>query len=437
MDTLIIWGLAALLILLFVGPYVRRMRRQEARNRQKRENTEAAGLNEPPSLHPHIDPEICLGSGACVKACPEGDILGLIEGRAALIHASRCVGHGECAAACPVGAITLVFGTAKRGVDIPHVKGDFETNIPGLYIAGELGGMGLIRNAIRQGRQAVEGIAAQLPTLPPASADYDLLIIGAGPAGIAASLTALQQKLRFRTIEQESPGGAARHYPRQKIVMTEPMELPLYGKFQHRQIAKEELIDLWDKVMARTGLQIHTGERALDVQCQDGLFKIATTQGEYSARRVVLAIGRRGTPRKLGVPGEAHAKVAYQLLEPEHFSHSHILVVGGGNSALEAAWALACQGRDNQVTLVHRGQAFDRARPENRERLQVLVEAGKLAIRFETVVREIREKEVLLNTAGQEQSLPNDQVFIFAGGELPTDFLQKLGVSIERKFGEA
>lgn len=435
MDSLIIWGVAALLLLIFVGPYVRRVRRREARNLRKREMAEAAGLNEPPSLHPLIDPEICLGSGACVSACPEGDVLGLIAGRAALIHASRCVGHGQCAAACPVGAITLVFGTARRGVDIPHVKGGFETNVPGLYIVGELGGMGLIRNAIRQGRQAVEGIAAQAAAT--GNAELDLLIIGAGPAGIAASLTALQRKLRFRTIEQEEPGGAARHYPRQKVVMTEPMDLPLYGKVKRYQIAKEELIELWAKVMARTGLQIHTGERALDVQRQDGFFRITTSQGEYTSHRVVLAIGRRGTPRKLGVPGEKLAKVAYHLLEPERFNDSQILVVGGGNSALEAAWALACQGRNNQVVLAHRGQAFDRARPENRERLQAQCEAGKVQIHFNTVVREIREQEVFLESEGQERALPNDQVFIFAGGELPTEFLHKLGVSIERKFGEA
>lgn len=434
MDSLIILGVAALLLLIFVGPYVRRVRRREQRNLAKREMAEAAGLNEPPSLHPYIDPEICLGSGACVAACPEGDILGLIKGRAALIHASRCVGHGQCAAACPVGAITLVFGTARRGVDIPHVKGDFETNVPGLYIVGELGGMGLIRNAIRQGRQAVKGIAAQPAAA--GNAEFDLFIIGAGPAGIAASLTALQHQLRFRTIEQEEPGGAMRHYPRQKVVMTEPMDIPLYGKFSYHQIAKEELIALWQQVVAKAGLQIHSGERAFDVQRQNGFFKITTTRGEYTSNRVVLAIGRRGTPRKLGVPGEKLAKVAYHLLEPERFSNSRILVVGGGNSALEAAWALACQGRDNQVTLVHRGQAFDRARPENRQRLQEQIEAGKVQVHFNTVIREIREHEVVLDSEGQEQVLPNDCVFIFAGGELPTEFLYKLGVSIERKFGE-
>lgn len=434
MDSLIILGVAALLLLIFVGPYVRKVRRREERNLRKQEMAEAAGLNEPPSLHPRIDPDICLGSGACVTACPEGDILGLIKGRAALIHASRCVGHGQCAAACPVGAITLVFGTTRRGVDIPHVKGDFETNVPGLYIVGELGGMGLIRNAIRQGRQAVEGIAAQ-PLLA-GNAEFNLFIIGAGPAGIAASLTALQYQLRFRTIEQEEPGGAMRHYPRQKLIMTEPMDIPLYGKFKHYQIAKEELIALWEKVLAKIGLQIRTGERALDVQRQDGLFKITTTRGEYTSHRVVLAIGRRGTPRKLGVPGEHLAKVAYHLLEPERFNDSQILVVGGGNSALEAAWALACQGRNNQVTLAHRGQAFDRARPENRQRLQEQCEAGRVQIHFNTVIRQIREQEVCLDSEGQERVLPNDYVFIFAGGELPTEFLHKLGVSIERKFGE-
>jgi thioredoxin reductase (NADPH) len=436
MDSLIIAGVFVGLFALFVFPYVRQARRRERANRDRLAASEAAGLNEPPTLHPVVDPAICLGSGACVAACPEGDILGLINGRPVLLNASRCVGHGECAAACPVEAISLVFGTARRGVDIPHVKGNFETNVPRIYIAGELGGMGLIRNALRQGRQTVEGIAALGE--PRASGDcVDVLVAGAGPAGMAAALTAKEQGLSCITVEQELPGGAVRHYPRQKLVMTEPMDIPLYGKVSLPQANKEELLGLWKEVIDRTGLEVRSGERLVEVRRENGLYRAVTTAAEYHARRIVLAIGRRGTPRRLGVPGEDLDKVAYRLLEPEHFHDACIAVVGGGNAAAEVAWALASQGRDNRVTLVHRSAALARANQENRQRVDELCTGGELELLLNAEISAIRPDEVDVDLAGEQRILANDFVFVCVGGELPVPFLQKLGVSVQRKFGEA
>ena len=436
MDTLIILGITLLLGLVFIVPYVRKVKQREQKNKEKLARSEAAGLNEPPSLHPKIDPRYCIGCNACVVACPEKDILGLVNNKAALINASRCVGHGMCAAACPVDAIALVFGTAERGVDIPHVQGNFETNVPGIYIVGELGGMGLIRNAFRQGKQAVEDIAEHIQPSEEENV-LDLLVVGAGPGGIAASLTAMEHKLKFATIEQEAPGGAARHYPRQKLVMTEPMHVPLYGKVNTRQISKEDLLELWDKVMAKTGLQIQTNEKVQEITKENGLFLVKTAASEYKTQRVVLAIGRRGTPRKLGVPGEDSAKVAYSLLEPEHFTHSRIVVVGGGNSALEAAWALVEQSEGNKVTLSYRSEGFARAQEENRDRIQELTDKGKLKVLFKSNIKAIRDDEIDIDIDGQQKTLRNDYVFVFAGGELPTEFMQKIGISVERKFGEA
>lgn len=435
MDTLIIIAITLLLGLIFIVPYVRKVKKREQKNKEKLAKSAAAGLNEPPSLHPKIDPRFCIGCNACVVACPEKDILGLVNNKAALINASRCVGHGMCAASCPVDAITLVFGTAERGVDIPHVQGNFETNVPGIYIVGELGGMGLIRNAFRQGKQAVEDIAQNLQS---ATADiYDLLIVGAGPGGIAASLSAMEHKLKFLTIEQEAPGGAARHYPRQKLVMTEPMDVPLYGKVNTRQISKEDLLELWEQVMEKTGLQIQTNEKVQSITDENGVFLVKTDVGAYKTQRVVLAIGRRGTPRKLGVPGEDSGKVAYSLLEPEKFEHSRILVVGGGNSALEAAWALVEQSKGNKVTLSYRSEGFSRAQEENRTRIQELTEAGKLNVLFKSNVKTIRDDEIDIDIDGTLKTLRNDFVFVFAGGELPTALMEKIGISVEQKFGEA
>src|SRR5512135_2605278 len=182
------------------------------RGRHKHESTAVAqlneaveaGLTEPSSLHPEINPKLCLGSGSCITACPE-EAIGMIKGKAVLINLTLCIGHGACAAACPHDAIKLVFGTAKRGMDIPQVDSNFETNIPGIFIAGELGGMGLIRKAATQGSQAMESIAKLKGSANP----YDVVIIGAGPAGLAATLGAMEKKLRFVTVEQESSLGGA------------------------------------------------------------------------------------------------------------------------------------------------------------------------------------------------------------------------------------
>src|ERR1019366_1976737 len=169
--------------------YLGRRKKAEGRSISRRQAAAEAGLLEPPTLHPEIDPASCIGCGACVRACPEGEILGLINGKAMLVEPSECIGHGACRAACPSDAIRLDFGTAQRGVDIPHVGPDFQTNIPGVFIAGELGGMGLIRNAIEQGRQAIDSVRALNGLGRPNV--HDVVIVGGGPAGFAASLAAL------------------------------------------------------------------------------------------------------------------------------------------------------------------------------------------------------------------------------------------------------
>src|SRR5579862_7209924 len=282
--------------------YLGLRRRAERRSIAKRHAAIEAGLTEPPTLHPQIDATRCIGCGACVRACPEGEILGLINGRAELVEPSECIGHGACRAACPSDAIRLVFGTEHRGVDIPHVGADFQTNVPGVFIAGELGGMGLIRNAIEQGRQAIESVRALAGS---GSADaHDVVIIGAGPAGFSASLAAIEHRLRFITIEQETFGGTVAHYPRGKLVMTAPAVLPLIGTVKFSEVSKEKLLSFWHEAAERTGLDINYGERAERVARRGNALEVTTTRGSYRTRAVLLAIGRRGTARRLGVAGE-------------------------------------------------------------------------------------------------------------------------------------
>ena len=394
-----------------------------------------AGLTEPANLHPVINHNRCLGCGSCVEACPEQpghQVLGLIGGKSHLINPTNCIGHGACHKACPADAITLVFGTERRGVDIPLLSPSFETDVPGIFIAGELGGMGLIRNAIEQGRQAMESIT-KLDGIGHGTT-LDVLIVGAGPAGFSASLTAMQNKLRFVTIEQDSLGGTVFNYPRGKVVMTEPVDLPMVGKVMFTETTKEELLEFWGKVEKETGVKINYKERVESIS-RNGLgFEVKTTRGTHFAKAVLLAIGRRGTPRKLGVAGEDRTKVVYRLIDPEQYRGQQVLVVGGGDSSLEAAASIAEETATN-VTLSYRGNAFKRAKEKNRQRVGEAEEKGRLKVLLNSNVKSITAKRVDIDQAGKTIVIENDAVIISAGGILPTPFLKKIGITVNTKYG--
>ena len=391
-----------------------------------------AGLTEPASLHPVIDANLCIGCASCITACPEGNVLGLINSRAHLINPTHCIGHGACKAACPLDAITLVFGTAKRGVEIPVLKPTFETNMPGIYIAGELGGMGLIRNAVEQGRQAMDSIKLAVESIqgPP----IDVVIIGAGPSGFSATLGAHEAKLNYVTVEQDSLGGTVYNFPRGKLVMTQPADLPIVGKVKINETNKEALLGFWQAIEQKTGIRINYKERMEMITPKENGLLVKTTHGEYYTKTVLLAIGRRGTPRKLGVPGEQQPKVVYNLIDPEQYQNMHVLVVGGGNSALEAATSIA-QQPGTTVTLSYRSNAFSRAAEKNRILVKELEEAGQLTVMLKSNVKEIKEDTVVIDYAGQLTEIPNQAVIISAGGILPTPFLKKIGIQVETKHG--
>jgi len=391
----------------------------------------AAGLTEPPSLHPVVDLGLCIGSGACVKACPE-EALGVVNGKATLVGAAHCIGHGACFPACPVEAIKLVFGTEKRGVDIPVVKPNFESNVPGIFIAGELGGMGLIRKAAEQGRQAVAAARASMN----GSAEYDMVIVGAGPAGIAAGLAAVEAKLRYKILEQEdSLGGAVYHYPRNKIAMTAPVVLPIIGKVKMTEVSKEELLEFWNGVVAKTGLQVSFRERMESVDREGDAFVVRSQKGSYRAKTVLLAIGRRGTPRKLGVTGEDTPKVVYRLIDPEQYKGQRVLVVGGGDSALEAAVAISTQ-KGARVTISYRSEAFSRVKEKNRIALKNAEASGRLRVLLQSTVSSIEPDKVNMKYKEESVGIRNDTVIVCAGGELPTPLLKKIGVMFETHHGE-
>ena len=410
--------------------------RAEAKSRAAKAAAIEAGLVEPVSLHPIIDPAKCLACGACISACPEGDIIGMINGKAELVEPTHCIGHGACREACPYDAITLVFGTEKRGVDIPHVSPDFQTNVPGIYIAGELGGMGLIRNAIEQGSQAIESVRKRPASRPPQG--YDVIIVGAGPAGFAASLAAMKYKLKFLTIEQDSFGGTVAHFPRGKVVMTAPANLPLGGKLKFRVVSKEKLLQVWNDIYRKVGLKakIRYGEEVKSIARHGDAFEVRTTGSSYRAASVLLAIGRRGTPRKLNVEGEEQTKVVYRMIDPEQYKRQHVLVVGGGDSALEAATSIAEQP-GTTVTLSHRSEAFSRAKVKNRESVAAAQRTGRLKVLLESQVNRIGREDVEIDQKGRRIRIRNDAVIVCAGGILPTAFLKSVGIEVETKYGTA
>jgi thioredoxin reductase (NADPH) len=391
-----------------------------------------AGSSEPISLHPVIDPARCVGCSACTNACPEGKIIGMIGGKAQLLDPGSCIGHGACKTVCPVDAIELVFGTARRGVDIPVVSPQFQSNIPGLFIAGELGGMGLIANAVEQGRQAVDAIARHDKIGTPDL--FDVVIVGGGPAGIAATLAAKEKQLRYLTFEQDSFGGTVARYPRGKLVMTRPAHLPLYGNVKLRRVRKERLLALWQKVVQQTGVEIQNGVKVERIEPQPFGFEVTTSNGVCRTATVLLATGRRGSPRRLGVSGEDLSKVVYSLDDPAQYRGQRVLVVGGGDSALEAAVAVSRQP-GSHVTLSYRGNSFDRAKPANRRRIEQAVSAGEVRLLLNSIVRSIAVDAVTLDVSGQLLSLPNEAVIVCAGGVLPTAFLADIGVLVETKYG--
>lgn len=431
MNDALLWTLYFTPLALALGIHAWLRQHRETRSRAVLEASIDAGLTEPPSRYPIVDPAVCMGGGACARACPENAI-GFINGKAHLVDPTHCIGHGTCAPACPVEAIKLVYGTPQRGMDIPQVDGaSFETNVPGIYIAGELGGLGLIGNAHEQGRQAIETIARRRAD----DAALDVVIVGAGPAGIAATLGAMERKLRFVTLEQEDAlGGAVYLYPRNKLVMTRSVTLPLAGRLKLGEIVKEKLLALWQGIADRVKMPVNYNERVEQVTPAGTGFLVLTNRGEYRTRNVLLALGRRGTPRKLGAPGEDLPKVVYRLVDAAEHRGRHVLVVGGGDSAIEAAVALAAEP-GTPVTLSYRGDAFGRVKQANRERLAAAERDDRLTVVLNSTVARIEEKEVVLDRQGESIRLANDAVIVCAGGILPTAMLKAMGIGVDTKHG--
>ena len=431
METLITFLIAAAVCAFFLRGYLKRLKQREERARHAAEKGRLFS-DGPKAQHPHIDTTYCIGCQTCTTVCPEGDVLAMLGGKAVIVNGYKCIGHGLCAEACPVGAITMVMASPSMSADMPRLTPEYETSIPNLFIVGELGGLALIKNAVNQGRDCIDTIVTRMKTTETNALQgrdvFDVLIVGAGPAGISASLRAIEKKLSYITLERDEIGGTVAKYPRQKLVMTSPVEFPMYGKFDKLQLSKENLLAFWDMVLNRADFNVSTGEKVEDIgKLGEGTFTVTTANNQYRARAVVLALGRAGEPRKLGVKGEELPKVMYRLIEADHYVNKRILVVGGGDSAIEAAMGLAYQV-GNEVTLSYRQDRFSRIKERNVKRLDECIRSDKIKVLYNSIPVEFKLETVVLNLKGQLQEIDNDFVWIFVGGTPPNDFLKKIGI---------
>ncbi len=425
MESIAIWVVVLLIMSVVISTYAIQFRRRRGQDSRRLHMTRELGMDRPSGQYPLIDASQCIGCGSCVSACPEGDVLGIVMGKAVVINGVRCIGHGLCAEACPVGAIQVGLGDITRRDDIPLLDAHNQTTVPGLWIAGELSGFALINNAVAQGRLVAERIA----TLgSPGDPDLlDAVVVGAGPAGITAGMVLRERGLSCVVLDQQGAGGTILQYPRRKLVMVQPVELPVIGRLPKHEYSKEELLAIWNELHAGSGLDIRTGVRVTGVTGNVGEFTVQATSDTWRCRHVVLALGRRGTPRKLNVPGEDLAKVAYKLIDAEAFAGRRVLVVGGGDSAVEAAVGLAHQD-DCEVTLSYRKPELLRIKQRNQEHIQPLIASGRIAFHGGTTVAQIQPEACVLEKDGGRLLVPNDDVFILAGGIAPFAFLRELGV---------
>ncbi len=435
MDTLFSILFALAIVILFVRSYVKNLNRKEKRARLIVEKSSAYPAG-PQGLHPHIDATRCIGCATCTTVCPEGEVLAMLGGKAVIANGQKCIGHESCAEACPVGAISMVRASPSMGADMPYLTPEYETTVENLFIIGELGGLALIKNAVNEGRECIDIITKRIKDQKaPQSAPgvYDVVIVGAGPAGISASLRAIEKKLSYVTIERDEVGGTVAKFPRQKVVTTTPLEFPMRLKLEKTVLSKEHLLAFWDMVLNRVEFNVCADSMVNDImKLPDENFAVVTATQRYRARTVVLAIGRAGNPKKLGVNGEHLPKVMYRLIEADHYRNKQILVVGGGDSAVEAAMDLA-QQPGNQVTLSYRREEFMRIKERNAQRMKEFMTARAINVVFNSTPVEFRPSSVVLRIGGAAHTIPNDFVWIFAGGTPPFDFLKKIGVGFRTR----
>ncbi|MBK8237698.1 MAG: NAD(P)-binding domain-containing protein [Deltaproteobacteria bacterium] len=382
---------------------------------------------------PLVDASTCIGCSACVDACPY-DVLELRDYVAQVVRAPDCCGLTLCEQRCPNGS--LVVTDREAAADRIALDADLQSrDVPGLYLAGDLTGLPLIRNAINQGAHAMRACAAALArggARDPSR--LDVVVIGAGPAGLAAALEAMRHGLSLQVFEQGSVAESVRSFPRGKLVFDQPLSIPLIGDLWLKESSKEELLGHWLRIVRARAVPVAEHHRVTAVTpLQGGGFAVQTLHDGVAAtvhtRRVVVAIGKRGTPRRLPVelPDAVLDRVHYGLADARSFIDQRVVVAGLGDVAMEAAIALAHQ-RGTTVTIVHRGEGMTRGKARNIAELQRLVASGRIALRLGQQITAVTPEAIGLAGAGAGTWLPWDRLLVLIGSLPPWDTLAAMGV---------
>jgi NosR/NirI family transcriptional regulator, nitrous oxide reductase regulator len=314
----------------------------------------------------------------------------------------------------------------------PKLNANNESSVPGLFVIGDLAGASVIKLAMADGERVIEHLAGKINTKDARDGIYDVIVIGAGAAGLNAALAAQERGFSCLVLEKGKIANTIEMFPEGKWVYAEPDSQPPKGKLWLDGARKEELLDRWHQIIRDNALDVRTEEPLIGLQRDsNGIFELRSEKSHYRATYVVLATGQRGSPRKLGVPGEDLPMVSHKLYAPKLHSGQKIIIVGGGNSAIEAALALS---ENNEVVIVHRGTEFARVFADNKLKLEEAIAAGRVSVRYETGIEAIRQGVVAVSSTSKGTELSCDHVFVLIGASLPVPFLKSLGVRLENEW---